>query len=75
MESKRRTGTMENNDGMSQGGMNMKDNTLNNDVVSDAVKARREYYRKWRKRNQDKVKQYQLTFWTKQHQKKQAANS
>lgn len=44
-------------------------------MTEEAKQKRREYnrayYRKWRKNNPEKVKQYAVTYWEKQAQKRQ----
>lgn len=36
--------------------------------ISD-VEARKEYYKKWREKNKDKIKKHNETFWKKQAEK------
>lgn len=46
----------------------MKEESKRNELLQKAKEARRAYYRKWRKENPDKVKQYQETYWIKKAQ-------
>lgn len=32
-------------------------------VIEKAIAARRDYYRRWRKENRDKVRQYNANYW------------
>ena len=36
----------------------------------DAIELRREYYRKWRAANKDKVRRYNLAYWEKKAQER-----
>lgn len=38
--------------------------------LTPEVKARRSYYKLWRQKNKDKVKQYNKNFWLKKSDKK-----
>lgn len=38
-----------------------------------ANRSRAAYYREWRKKNPDKVRKYQETYWEKKYQEKRAA--
>lgn len=39
------------------------------EILKPEVKAKREYFKNWRKNNKDKVKKHNETFWKKQAEK------
>ncbi len=39
------------------------------DLDKKAIEAKREYYRKWRQNNKDKIKKHQQNYWRKQAEK------
>ena len=45
-------------------------NNKENKELSPETKARRQYYKIWRQKNKDKVKQYNSNFWLKKADKK-----
>lgn len=41
---------------------------MNKNLSNKAVELRREYYKKWRQNNPNKIKQYQKTYWERKAQ-------